>query len=59
MASGFVMKILSEVVHEVFGHGLFVLLFGGEITGLRISVLWPYELSRIIGIYQAPLLLGN
>jgi len=47
MAVGFVMKIVAEFVHEVFGHGLFVLLFGGEITGLHISVLWPYELSYI------------
>jgi len=44
---GFVMKMVAEVVHEVFGHGLFVLLFGGEITGLYISVLWPYDFSRL------------
>lgn len=44
---GFVMKIVAEFVHEVCGHGLFVLLFGGEITSVHISVLWPYELSRI------------
>jgi len=41
------MKMVAEVVHEVFGHGLFVLLFGGEITGLYISVLWPYDFSRL------------
>ena len=44
---GFVMKIVAEFVHEVCGHGLFVLLFGGEITRVYISVLWPYELSYI------------
>ncbi|MDH5460038.1 MAG: hypothetical protein OEW71_03270 [Candidatus Bathyarchaeota archaeon] len=44
---GFVMKIIAEFVHEVCGHGLFVLLFGGEITSVHISVLWPYELSSI------------
>ena len=44
---GFVMKIVAEFVHEVCGHGLFVLLFGGEITSVHISVLWPYELSSI------------
>lgn len=44
---GFVMKIVAEFVHEVCGHGLFVLLFGGEITSVYISASWPYELSRI------------
>jgi hypothetical protein len=44
---GFVMKIVVEFVHEVCGHGLFVLLFGGEIARVHISVLWPYELSYI------------
>ena len=44
---GFVMKIVAEFVHEVCGHGLFVLLFGGEITSVHISFLWPYELSSI------------
>ncbi len=45
--SGFILKIFSEFLHEVCGHGFFVLLFGGKITGLHISLLWPYELSRI------------
>jgi len=44
--AGFFMKIAAELFHELCGHGLFVLLFGGEITGLYISVLWPYELSH-------------
>lgn len=48
MVVGFVMKIVSELVHEVGGHGLFVLLFRGEITGLYISALWPYDFSRIV-----------
>lgn len=47
MVIGFVMKLVAEFVHEVFGHGLFVLLFGGEIIGVHISILWPYELSYI------------
>jgi hypothetical protein len=47
IAVGFITKVVSEVVHEVFGHGLFVLLFGGKITGLYISVLWPYDFSYI------------
>ncbi|MFW6102589.1 MAG: hypothetical protein ACOC6O_02935 [Chloroflexota bacterium] len=47
LSLGFVAKILGEVVHEVMGHGLFVLAFGGRITNIRISLLWPYELSHI------------
>lgn len=42
---GFIMKIAAELVHEVLGHSLLVLLFGGEIEGLYISVLWPYDFS--------------
>jgi len=44
---GFVVKMVAEFVHEICGHGLFVLLFGGTINSVYISVLWPYELSRI------------
>jgi len=43
----FVTKIIAEFVHEVCGHGFFVLLFGGTIKTVHISVLWPYELSYI------------
>jgi len=42
-----VMKITGEFIHEVVGHGLFVLLFGGRITKVYLSILWPYELSYI------------
>ncbi len=41
----FIMKGISEFVHEVMGHGFFVLLFGGQITSVHISLTWPYELS--------------
>jgi hypothetical protein len=44
---GFVVKIVAEFVHEICGHGFFVLLFGGTIKEVYISVLWPYELSYI------------
>ena len=44
---GFAMKVLGEVVHELMGHGLLVLLFGGTISSVHISLLWPYELSGI------------
>jgi hypothetical protein len=47
LSLGFVTKILGEVVHEVMGHGLFVVAFGGRITSVKISLLWPYELSGI------------
>jgi hypothetical protein len=47
LSLGFVTKILGELVHEVMGHGLFVLAFGGKITSIKISLLWPYKLSGI------------
>lgn len=43
----FVSKVIGEFIHEVMGHGLFVLLFGGEIVNVHVSPLWPYELSYI------------
>ena len=43
----FIMKVVGEFIHEVMGHGLFVLLFGGEIIRVHISLLWPYKLSGI------------
>lgn len=47
LSMGFVAKILGEVVHEVMGHGLFVVVFGGRITYVNISLLWPYKLSSV------------
>jgi len=47
LSLGFVTKILGEVVHEVMGHGLFVVAFGGRINSIYISLLWPYNLSHI------------
>jgi hypothetical protein len=41
------MKALGEVIHEVMGHGFFVLLFGGDIVRVHIALLWPYEFSYI------------
>jgi len=43
----FVTKVVGEFVHEVMGHGFFVLVFGGKITNVYLSLLWPYELSYI------------
>ncbi len=45
--TGFFMKLVGEVVHEFLGHGLFVILFEGVILEIKISFLWPYELSWI------------
>jgi hypothetical protein len=45
--SALAMKIVGEVIHEVLGHGFLILLFGGRIVSLHISILWPYELSYI------------
>jgi hypothetical protein len=47
LSLGFATKILGEVVHEAMGHGLFVVAFGGRVTSMKISLLWPYELSGI------------
>lgn len=47
VVAGFAMKIVAEFVHEICGHGSFVLLFGGTINSLYISIWWPYELSHI------------
>ncbi|UCH01564.1 MAG: hypothetical protein JSV20_06815 [Candidatus Bathyarchaeota archaeon] len=51
----FVMKAVSEFVHEILGHGFFAMLFGGTIVSLTISLLWPYRLSciGIHGIFEA------
>jgi len=42
-----IMKVAAEVMHEVGGHGLYVLLFGGRILRVRISLLWPLRTSYI------------
>ena len=47
LTTALVMKIMGEFVHEFMGHGLFVLLFGGRIIQVYLSILWPYELSYI------------
>ena len=54
-AVGFLAKVASEAVHEALGHGLPVVLFGGEVKEIHISLLWPYELSHIrwAGAFEA------
>ncbi len=47
LSLGFITKILGEVIHELMGHGLFLLAFGGRITSIKISLLWPYTMSYI------------
>jgi len=41
---GFVMKVAGEIIHEM-GHAFFVLLLGGKILGINISVEWPFARS--------------
>jgi hypothetical protein len=47
MVVGFLTKIVGEAIHEIVGHGSLVLVFGGTIRELRLSLLWPYDLSYI------------
>lgn len=41
------MKVASEFIHEM-GHTLFVILFGGKILSINVSVEWPFTLSRTV-----------
>jgi len=41
---GFLMKIVSEFVHEM-GHVITVLILGGKILGISIRAEWPFALS--------------
>ncbi len=41
---GFMMKVVGEFIHEM-GHATFVLIFGGKLTGMSISVEWPFTMS--------------
>ena len=50
---GFTMKIASEFIHEM-GHASFVLMFGGRVTGMSISVEWPFTLSHTRWELQNP-----
>jgi len=52
---GLVMKMVSEVIHEVIGHGTFIAIFGGSIQDVYISILWPYELSYITPLWPTTL----
>ncbi|MFX1506991.1 MAG: hypothetical protein ACFFDC_12880 [Promethearchaeota archaeon] len=41
------MRIFSEIIHEVLGHGLITALFGGSIEGVHISLIFPLDTSYI------------
>lgn len=43
---GFLTKLISETLHEL-GHGVFVIVFGGEVLEIFISVFWPFQRSWI------------
>lgn len=51
--SGFLMKIVSELVHEV-GHAFTVLMLGGEILGINIRAEWPFTLSHTKWVIPNP-----
>jgi len=44
---GIIMKVAAEILHEVGGHGFYVLFFGGRILKIHISLLWPLQSSYI------------
>ena len=50
---GFMMKVVSEFIHEM-GHASFVLIFGGRVMGMSISVEWPFTLSHTRWELQNP-----
>lgn len=50
---GFLMKVVSEFIHEM-GHASFVLILGGRVTGMSISVEWPFTLSHTRWELQNP-----
>ncbi|MFC1672098.1 hypothetical protein ACFL01_03070 [Planctomycetota bacterium] len=45
---GFATKYVSTFCHEALGHGLMVLLCGGEVVDLYMSLWWPISLSFIL-----------
>ena len=47
------MKVASEFIHEM-GHASFVLMFGGRVAGMSISVEWPFTLSHTRWELQNP-----
>jgi len=47
------MKITSEFIHEM-GHATFVLLLGGTVKGMSISVEWPFTTSYTMWELQDP-----
>jgi len=47
VAAGLVTKVAVEIMHEVGGHGFYVLLLGGRVLEVHISLLWPLQSSYI------------
>jgi hypothetical protein len=43
----YTLRIFSEIIHEVFGHGLVTILFGGSIEAVHISLITPFDTSYI------------
>jgi|GEM_PF-1040696 len=65
VATGLILKVAAEVMHEVGGHGFYVLLFGGRIREVYISLLWPLQTSYIwwslpsLGSFEQALVIGG
>ena len=47
LLTGYLVRILSEISHELLGHGLFTVLFGGSIESVHISLISPFDISHI------------
>jgi hypothetical protein len=65
VATGLITKVVAEIMHEVGGHGFYVLLFGGRVLGVHISLLWPLQSSYIwwslpdLGSLEQALVMGG
>ncbi|MHA1995999.1 MAG: hypothetical protein ACW97Z_15795 [Candidatus Hodarchaeales archaeon] len=43
----YLLRIFSEIIHEILGHGLPTVLFGGSIEAVHISLISPFDTSHI------------
>ncbi|MFX0182293.1 MAG: hypothetical protein ACFE95_04340 [Candidatus Hodarchaeota archaeon] len=43
----YLFRIISEIFHEILGHGLLTVLFGGKVNGIHISLISPLDTSHI------------
>jgi len=43
----YLFRVISEIFHEILGHGLITVLFGGKVNGVQISLISPLDTSYI------------